>query len=113
MAKSSVKAAAREAMQKFGYDPLEVMVVHAMAPETPESTKLEIAEVLLPYMYPKLSNVTVEGEVIATSSETSQRALMAKILSNPDLADAASKLSLAAAESYLDETGTVFGGVIN
>ncbi len=113
MAKSSVKAAAREAMQKFGYDPLEVMVTYAMAEDTPAPAKLEIAEVLLPYMYPKLSNVTVEGEVTSTSTEASQRALMQKILSNPDLADAASKLSLAAAESHLEDDGTVFGGLVN
>ncbi len=98
----SVRVAAKEAMQKLNYDPLEVMVMFAQDNATHKDDKLHIAEVLLPYMYPKLSNVTIEGEVVSTITAESQAALLRRVLENPELADAAQRLSLAAAEIALE-----------
>jgi hypothetical protein len=53
-------------------------------------------------MYPKLSNVTVEGEITSNVTAESQTALLRRVLENPELADAAQRLSLAAAESILE-----------
>lgn len=107
--KRSVRVAAKEAMQRFNYDPLEVLVMHAQSANTPNDTKMKIAETLLPYMYPKLSNIVVEGEIVNNSVAESQSALLRRVLANPELADAAQRLSLAAAESALefDAGGTI------
>jgi len=99
--RKSVRIAAREAMQKFNYDPLETLVMFAQDQQTPRDDKLKIAETLLPYMYPKLSNITLEGEV-STSNSENQASLLRRMLSNPELADAAQRLSLAAAEIALE-----------
>ncbi len=101
MARKGVRIAAKEAMQKFGYDPLEVMVACAQASDTTPDTRLKIAETLLPYMYPKLSNVTLEAEVSVGVNEQSQADLFRRVMESPELADAAQKLSLAAAEAAL------------
>jgi hypothetical protein len=103
MAVKGVRVAAREAMQKFGYDPLESLVMFAQDGATNQDTKLHIAEVLLPFMYPKLAAVTVEGEVQSTVTADAQASLLRKVLADPDLADAAQRLSIAAASSMLDE----------
>lgn len=100
MAKS-VRVAAKEAMQKFGYDPLEVMVLHAQDANTSTDVKLEIAGVLLPYMYPKLSSIAIEGELNTSATSDAQAELFRRVMSSPELADAAQKLSLAAAEAAL------------
>jgi hypothetical protein len=89
-------------MQALAYDPLETLVMYAKDGNTNNDTKLRIAEVLLPYMYPKLSNVTVEGEITSNVSAESQAVLLRRMLENPELADAAQRLSLAAAESILE-----------
>ena len=102
MAQKSVRVAAKEAMQRLGYDPLESLVSYAMDSQTSSATKLEIAQTLLPYMYPKLANVTVEGEMRVTDDARQQASLMQRLLSDPKLADAAQQLSLAAAEAALD-----------
>ena len=101
MASSSVKTMARVAMQRLGYDPLEVLVSHSQEPNTSPADKRDIAMFLLPYVYPKLANVTMEADVQVNSSETAQAQLMRQLMSNPELADAAAKLSLAAAEAAL------------
>lgn len=100
--RKNVRVAARESMQKYNYDPLEVLVLFAQDAATSPASKLSIAETLLPYMYPKLSNVTLEGEVIVARDAESQAALLHKILQDPELADAAQRLSIAAAMSTLD-----------
>jgi hypothetical protein len=102
VAKRGARLAAREAMQKWNYDPLDVLVLHAQDAATSQATKLEIAQVLLPYLYPKLQNVTVDGQIEATVSAESQSALLRRVLENPELADAAQRLSLAAAEAALE-----------
>jgi hypothetical protein len=105
-----VRVAAKEAMQRFNYDPLESLVLFAQDAGTNNDTKMHIAEVLLPYMYPKLSNVTVEGEIVSNTSAESQAALLRRVLDNPELADAAQRLSLAAAEAALESEDVIFGG---
>lgn len=107
--KKGVRIAAKEAMQRFNYDPLEVLVRFAQDAQTNNDTKMHIAETLLPYMYPKLSNVTVEGEVTTNVTAESQAALLRRVLENPELADAAQRLSLAAAEAALESD---IGGTI-
>ena len=100
--KKGVRSSAREAMQKFAYDPLQTLVLFAQDSNTNDDTKLHIAEVLLPYLYPKLSNVTMEGEVVSTVTVEAQASLLRRVLENPELADAAQRLSLAAAEAALE-----------
>jgi hypothetical protein len=103
--KKTVRVAAKEAMQKLNYDPLSVLVIYAQDASVNNDTKLKIAEVLLPYMYPKLSNITVEGEITSTQTSESQASLLRRVLENPELADAAQRLSLAAAEAMLESDG--------
>lgn len=101
-AKKSVKLMAREATQAFGYDPLEVLVHTAQDSNSSVITKTEIAMFLMPYVYPKLSSVMLEGEVEITNTSEQQANLMRRILENPELADAAQRLSIAAAEASLE-----------
>ena len=103
--KRTVRVAAKEAMQRFNYDPLETLVLFAQDAGVNNDTKMHIAETWLPYMYPKLSNVTVEGEVVASTTAESQVNLLRRVLANPELADAAQRLSLAAAEAALESEG--------
>jgi len=103
MAAKGVRVAAREAMQRHGYDPLDELVLFARDSQSNTDTKMHIAEILLPYMYPKLSSITVEGEVVSTVTAQSQASLLQKVLADPELADAAQRLSIAAASSMLDE----------
>ena len=111
MAAKNVRLEARETMQRHGYDPMEALILHAMNDSTAPIEKTRVAEVLLPYMYPKLSNMTVEAEVSTTDNGRAQSTLMEKILSDPLLADAAQKLSLAAADSYVNRVDfEEFGG---
>lgn len=100
--KKGVRYAAREAMQRHGYDPIDVMVQCSQDPNTSQDTKLDIARTLMPYMYPKLSNVTVEAEVTGNERTETQASLMMRILGNPELADAAQRLSIAAADAALE-----------
>lgn len=109
-----VRVAAREAMQKYAYDPLEALVLFAQDTATNVDTRLHIAEVLLPYMYPKLSNVTIEGELGVNHTAENQAALLRRVLENPELADAASMLSIAAAEIALEtEAAETYEGTVN
>lgn len=101
-AKKNVRVAAREAMQKFGYDPLETLVHFAQDASTSNDTKQRIAETLLPYMYPKLSNMTLEGNVTTSPAAESQAALLRRVLEDPELADAAQRLSIAASMAALE-----------
>lgn len=103
--KRGVRYAAREAMQRHGYDPIDVMVQCSQDPNTSQDTKLDIARTLMPYMYPKLSNVTVESEVSTNERSETQASLMMRVLSNPELADAAQRLSIAAADVALEYDG--------
>ena len=106
--RKSVRVAAKEAMQKHGYDPLDVLVLYAMDDKTAPESKLKIAETLLPYMYPKLSNITVEGEIVSNTTADSQAALLRRVLDDPELADAAQKLSIAASMIALEsDSGTI------
>lgn len=98
----NVRVAAREAMQRHGYDPLDQLIMFAQCDKTSLDDKKHIAEVLLPYMYPKLSNVTIEGEVNTSASQESQARLLRQMLSDPELADAAQRLSIAAANAALE-----------
>lgn len=102
MSRRPVRVVAKEAMQKFGYDPLEVMVQFAQDPAATNDLKLNIAQTLLPYMYPKLANVTLEGEINTNVNEQSQADLFRRVMESPELADAAQKLSLAAAHAALE-----------
>ena len=91
-------------MQKWGYDPLEVIVQAAQDPNTSQDTKLEIATVLLPYMYPRLSSIEVQAEVeVSDKNRPDQGELMRRILANPELADAAQRLALEASSVLLLE----------
>lgn len=108
--KKNVRVAAREAMQRFNYCPLEVLVHFAQDPSATNDSKMRIAETLLPYMYPKLSNMTLEGEVNVSQNQESQAALLRRILEDPDLADAAQKLSIASSMMFL-ESEEVSGSV--
>lgn len=107
--KKTVRIAAKEAMQKFNYDPLDVLVQMAQEVTANLDVRKEIAMVLLPYMYPKLSNVTIEGELTTNVSAESQASLLRRVLENPELADAAQRLSLAAAEAALEND---IGGMV-
>jgi hypothetical protein len=107
--RKTVRVAAKEAMQKFNYDPLEVLVQMAQEQGANNDTKKEIAMILLPYMYPKLSNITIEGEITTNTTAESQAALLRRVLENPELADAAQRLSLAAAEAALESD---IGGMV-
>jgi hypothetical protein len=89
-------------MQRLNYDPLESLVMFAQSEESSKDTKLHIAEVLLPYMYPKLSSITVEGELNTTQNAESQASLLRRILENPELADAAQRLSIEASMAALE-----------
>jgi len=102
-AKRGVRVAAREAMQKFAYDPLETLVMFAQDAATNNDTKMKIAETLLPYMYPKLSNMTLDAEVGITQGAESRAGLLRKLLDDPELADAAARLSIAASMAALGE----------
>lgn len=112
MARPNVRVAAKAAMQAFNYDPLEVLVRFAQDASSNNDTKLKIAETLLPYMYPKLSNITVEGEVVSNATAESQTMLLRRILENPELADAAQRLSIAAAESAIESDIGGIGGML-
>lgn len=101
-AHKSVKLMAREATQRYGYDPLEVLVNQAQDSNTGPQVKTEIAMFLMPYVYPKLSSVMVEGEMEVRNTSEQQASLMRRILENPELADAAQRLSIAAAEASLE-----------
>ena len=105
----AVKLQAREIMQRYGYDPLETMVLTAQDPSTTKQEKLEIAQVLLPYIYPKLATIAVETEVEIGSSQLAQASLMRRVLEDSELADAAARLSLAAAEASLSADDSVSG----
>ena len=107
--KKGVRLAAKETMQKYAYDPLETLVLFAQEAGTNNDTKMHIAEVLLPYLYPKLSNITVEGEITTNTTAESQAALLRRVLENPERADAAQRLSLAAAEAALESD---IGGLV-
>jgi hypothetical protein len=100
-AKKSVRLAAREAMQAFNYDPLTELVQLAQATDN-NGIKQEIAVVLLPYLYPRLSNMALEGEVVVGKSQESQAALLRRVLEDPELADAAQRLSVAASMAALE-----------
>lgn len=107
--KKGVRYAAREAMQRHGYDPIDVMVQCSQDPNTSQDTKLDIAKTLMPYMYPKLSNVTVEADLTSNERSETQASLMQRILSNPELADAAQRLSIAAADAALEYDSAASG----
>jgi hypothetical protein len=89
-------------MQKFGYDPIEELVKLAQDPNASGETKYGVAGVLLPYMYPKLSSVMMEAEVTTNDTVETQNYFMRRILENPELADAAQRISLAAADALLE-----------
>jgi hypothetical protein len=109
-AKKNVRQYAREVMQKFNYDPLESLVMLAQDAGTNAGVKQEIATTLLPFIYPKLASVTLDGEVNTSITATSQAALLRKVLEDPALADAAQRISLAAAEASLEqETNEALG----
>ena len=111
--RKTVALVAREAMQKLGYDPLEVLVVHAQDSTSSRDEKKEVAMFLMPYMYPRLSNVTVEGEITSNTTAESQARLLQRVLENPELADAAQRLSVAAAESALETESMESSGFVN
>jgi hypothetical protein len=96
------KFAAREVMQRHGYDPITELMRSAMDENVSGEVKRDIAMFLTPYMYPKLATVAVESEVEVTNNSISQNELMARILENPDLCDAAQRISLVAAEIFLE-----------
>lgn len=108
--KKNVRVAAREAMQAYNYDPLQSLVQFAQAADTAPAIRMHIAEVLLPYVYPKLSNVTLDGEVTTTVNAESQANLLRRVLEDPQLADAAARLSLAAAEAALESDDSFKSG---
>jgi hypothetical protein len=89
-------------MQILNYDPLETLVRMAQDSAASNDVKRDIAMTLLPYMYPKLSNVTVEGEITTNTTAEAQASLLRRVLENPELADAAQRLSIAAAEAALE-----------
>lgn len=96
------KFAAREVMQRHGYDPVAELMRNALDENVSGEVKREIAMFLCPYMYPKLATVAVESEVEVVNNSLSQSELMARILENPDLCDAAQRISLVAAELFLE-----------
>jgi hypothetical protein len=97
-------------MQKHAYDPLEELVLMAQSPGMGFDQKKEIAEVLLPYAWPKLASVALEGKLDVGRGDEAQSALLQKILSDPLLADAAQRLSVAAAQATLEsEMGDATG----
>jgi hypothetical protein len=88
-------------MQSQGYDPIAALVAFAQDQGVSPSVKIDIARELLPYMYPKLSNIAVEGSVEHKHTHEVQHALVTRILSSPELSDAAQKLSLVAADTLI------------
>ncbi len=96
--RKTARFAAKETMQKLAYDPLEEMIRASQEPGANVALKLEIAQALMPYMHPKLSNVEVQGEMDTTVHQPNSREMMEKIMANPELADAAQKLSLLASD---------------
>ncbi len=102
--KPNSRLAAREAMQRVGYDPIDELVKIAQSDGLSLTGKKEVAEILLPYMYPKLSAVVMDADVTINDDREMQEAMMMKMLSDPTLADAAAKLSLAAADCAIEES---------
>lgn len=102
--RKTARFAAKETMQRLAYDPLEEMIRMAQATDNP-AVKMEVAQSLMPYMHPKLSNVEVQGEMDTTVHQPNARDMMERILANPELADAAQKLSLVASD-VLNESGS-------
>lgn len=99
MTKKSAKYAAREAMQSHGYDPIQEMIKIVQGENVSLETRKEVALALMPYSYPKLSNVEMQGEMENVNiNAPSSSDMLKRILSDPDLADAAQKLSLEAAD---------------
>lgn len=102
MRTGSQKLAARSIMQSMGYDPIEELVKIAQTPGTSNDTKIDIAQGMLPYMYPKLGAVEIET-VGADDVVDVRRELAVRIMSDPVLSDAAHQLSIAAAEAAMDK----------
>ena len=98
MAKKTARYAAREVMQTLGYDPMEQLIHIAKGENVSADTRKDIALAMMPYIYPKLANVEVQGEMETTINAPNSSDLLKRLLSNPDLADAAQKLSLEAAD---------------
>lgn len=104
MAKRTSSLQARTTIQSLGYDPLEVLVKIAQAEETHRDVKREIAMELLPYLYPKLSNVEMTAEVDQTNHVPNSAELLRRVLASPELSDAAQMLSLEAADVLVKES---------
>ena len=98
MAKKTSSLQARTTMQTLGYDPLEVLIKVSNAPDCPKDVQREIAMDLMPYLYPKLSNVEINAEVDQTNHAPDHVELLRRVLASPELADAAQMLSLEAAD---------------
>ncbi len=95
--RKTARFAAKETMQKLAYDPLEEMIRLAQESTNP-AVRMEVAQALMPYLHPKLSNVEVQGEMDTTVHQPNSRDMLEKIMANPELADAAQKLSLLASD---------------
>lgn len=92
---------AREVMMKRGYDPVEELVTMAQDPNTPFLERKDIASFLAPFMYPKLSAIEMAVETGSTSVKDAQSEIMRRIMENPELADAAQRISLMASDVIL------------
>ncbi len=89
---------AREIMQKFAYDPMVELITQAQDDRTSQAERRAIAEELMPYMYPKLSAVIMDEAPVHDITAVNQRNMMMRVLNDPELADAAQKLSIAASK---------------
>ncbi len=98
MAKKTSILQARTTMQSLGYDPLEELVKIAQNEDVHKDVKREIHLSLLPYLYPKLQNIELKGEIDQTNHVPDSQELLRRVLANPELADAAQMLSLEAAD---------------
>lgn len=103
MAKKTSALQARTTMQSLGYDPLEVLIKYSSSPDCPGQIKKEIALDLMPYLYPKLSNVEITAEVDQTNHVPDHKELLRRVLASPELADAAQMLSLEASDLLVNE----------
>lgn len=88
----SARLAARAVMQSRDFDPIEqLMDIYEKLPETDFSSRIAIAQGLVPYVFPKLSQVAVVGD--ADNPVRVTHDIVRQVLSNPQSARMALELS--------------------
>lgn len=88
----SARLAARAVMQSRDFDPIEqLMDIYEKLPETDLQSRITIAQGLVPYVFPKLSQVAVVGD--ADNQVRVTHDIVRQVLANPQSARMALELS--------------------